>query len=346
MENINNDYLLLLEMISSPAFIVQGDVIIHCNRGARQMVINPGDEIAPLLGDNLKAFKEFEGGCLSVPLTLDVFTRPANITKLSDAYLFSVEEAYVPTELKAMSLLSDKLRVPVSGLLMYARQNKETMREDIYRELYRITRMINNIANARQYASDDGTFHQERDLCSVVEEILEECATLLSEADITLKYELPAKPIYTVCDNQMLRQAIYNMIDNAVHNCPADEPIEVTLSQCDRFARLTVADHGKGISNAVRSNFFNCYTRELNLEDGTTGLGLGMTVVRNAALAHGGTVLVNESEDGGTRVTMTLQLKSSGGKVLRTPTVTIIPPLEDGTVMLSDVLPTKLYKVD
>ena len=65
---------------------------------------------------------------------------------------------------------------------------------------------------------------------------------------------------------------------------------------------------------------------------------------KTVALAHGGTVLVSHRDDGRTQVTMTLQLGYSPKTTLNSPPITTFAPRDDGAVMLSNVLPAKLYK--
>ena len=134
------------------------------------------------------------------------------------------------------------------------------------------------------------------------------------------------------------------MIDNAVQYAPKGESIEVTLTKTETTALLTVKNPCKGICDAVRANMFNCYTRELHPDSGVFGVGIGMAVIQSAAAAHGGTVLLRECEGGSTQVTMTVPIKHSGKSVLHAPSITISVPQDDGTVMLSNVLPEKLYR--
>ena len=346
MKNRHEDYKIMLELINAPAFVVCGETIVKANSLANALMIYDDAPIAPLLGKHYEQFMAFRASSMRLELQLEPFTRRATITSLSDGYLFTLDSENVTAELKAMSAMSNQLSTSLTGLIAYAQRNKETMDTDLYREVCRINRMLNNIKNARLYAEEDDTFHHERNICSVVEEILEECAALLKEAGIPLRYELPAKAVYTLCDGEMLRQALYNLIDNAALHTPAGEGIEVTLSKSNNVVCITVADHGKGVSTTIRPHMYTTYASELKPEHGATGLGLGLTVVEAVAKAHGGSLFICKDVENGTKVTMSLPIKSANGKTLRTPAVTIISSPNDGTVMLSNVLPAKLYKID
>jgi len=240
--------------------------------------------------------------------------------------------------------LGNHMRIPLSGLISYADRNKESISQDIRRDLSRLSRTLNNLRNVQKYASDDGSYQQVRDLCSVFDEVLEECTVLLENAGLTVKYTLPNHPIYSLCDSQMLRQAVYNLLENAARSVPAKETIEIAVTETDSQVLLSVVNPRPIATSTVAANFFNCYSRDLSLSDGVYGLGLGMSVVRMVAKAHGGTVLMDQLKEGCTRVTMTLRIRNPEGNTIRTPTITIIPSQEDGLVMLSNVLPSELYQ--
>ena len=208
MNNKYNDHALLLELLPYPAFIAQDGKITHCNNYARQMVITPGDEIAPMLGENLEQFNTLQDGSINMDLTVDVFTCPAVITKLSEGHLFTMPGNVTP-ELKGMCQLSTHLRLHISRLFSFVQQHGDAVDDDVHRELHRINRIFNNVFNARAFAEKDNCYLQERDLRSIVGAVLDECVALLDEADIELKHDLFPDPIYTVCDVQMIKQALY-----------------------------------------------------------------------------------------------------------------------------------------
>lgn len=103
-----------------------------------------------------------------------------------------------------------------------------------------------------------------------------------------------------------LRRCITNLIDNALkHGRSAD----VSLDLAGRFAEIHVDDDGPGIPEARREDAFRPFYR---LDEGrnlqTGGVGLGLTIARDIARAHGGDLTLADSPRGGLRATIRLPI--------------------------------------
>ena len=144
----------------------------------------------------------------------------------------------------------------------------------------------------------------------------------------------------------MLEQAIYDLLSNAAKFSPPGGVITVKLThQRDRLY-LTVEDQGSGIPDNVTGRIFSMYRREAGIEDGRYGLGLGISLAHQVAAAHGGTLLIEKSESGGTKVTMTLTIRKPIGAPLRStgPVVDTTGGWDPALVGLSDVLPSEAFR--
>ena len=99
---------------------------------------------------------------------------------------------------------------------------------------------------------------------------------------------------------EALRRAVENVVRNAVEAADA-RGIAVRGARVDSQIHLTVADHGPGVPEAERERIFQPYVTTK-----AKGTGLGLAMARQAASAHGGTLIVQPESGGGAAFTFTL----------------------------------------
>ncbi|MCE6976948.1 sensor histidine kinase [Pseudomonas frederiksbergensis] len=120
----------------------------------------------------------------------------------------------------------------------------------------------------------------------------------LRASGFVLHLDLLKRPI--LCDPARIRQALLAMLDNLKrHATPGN--VSVRLSSQDGLNALSVADEGPGIDETFATHVFEPFQRgESSRSRAQGGSGLGLTVVRAIALAHGGTVTCRNLKSGGT----------------------------------------------
>lgn len=126
---------------------------------------------------------------------------------------------------------------------------------------------------------------------------------------LSLPSSLPPR-IACHADPVALRRCIANLIDNAVRygGCA-----RVTLDLADNAARVVVDDDGPGIAEADREQVFRPFLRlEVSRNRETGGTGLGLTIARTVARAHGGDILLSNRAEGGLRAELVLPLAPAG----------------------------------
>jgi two-component system, OmpR family, sensor histidine kinase MprB len=105
-----------------------------------------------------------------------------------------------------------------------------------------------------------------------------------------------------------IERAVANLLDNAAKWSPSNGEVEVKV----RPGEVVVRDHGPGIDDADLPHVFDRFYRARSAR-GMPGSGLGLAIVRQVADAHGGTVVAERPEDGGTRITLRLNGNSANG---------------------------------
>ena len=151
----------------------------------------------------------------------------------------------------------------------------------------------------------------EHRLADVLAECVEECQAQAAERAVTLRLEGPAEPT-VVLDKLKMKQAVVNVLRNAIEASPPGSWVVVRGSTRDGWAEVAITDRGPGIPepdrNAIFTPFFT--TKE-------QGTGLGLAIAREFTEAHGGRIVVESGEGTGTTFVLRLPLRPAGGSAQR-----------------------------
>ncbi len=123
---------------------------------------------------------------------------------------------------------------------------------------------------------------------------------------LSLEVEEPAK---VVGDVMAVREAIRNLVDNAVKHTPAGTTVHVHVGP---EGRIIVEDSGPGLGQLQLSELTQPFKKG---QESSEGAGLGLSIVRQAVDLHHGTLTVDESPAGGARFTILFPSLPIGGKV-------------------------------
>jgi signal transduction histidine kinase len=139
--------------------------------------------------------------------------------------------------------------------------------------------------------------------------LVEEAVRLNSESarrkGIVIEARIPAKPQILRADPLALRRMLMNVVANAIKFTPSDGLVRVSVRGDDEKVMFEVADNGPGMTKEERESLGEAYKRGAS-GAGVEGAGLGLSLVRGLAQAHGGTLTFHEAEEGGALVRITL----------------------------------------
>lgn len=116
---------------------------------------------------------------------------------------------------------------------------------------------------------------------------------------LDLRADLPAMPL----DGSQMKQAVYNLVRNAVQAMPKGGTLTISGTFTDFEVRLSFEDTGKGISAEQMGRLFQPFATTRS-----TGTGLGLLIVRRIVREHGGEIDIESREGQGTRVSLWLPL--------------------------------------
>jgi len=127
----------------------------------------------------------------------------------------------------------------------------------------------------------------------MIQAAIQTCREKADSKQITIEVEC-GEEILAKIDFVLIEQAIFNLLDNAINYSSEKSDIQILASLKDKELRISVQDHGIGISKEHLSRLFERFyrvdkarSRELG------GTGLGLAIVKHIAHAHGGRVSVD-----------------------------------------------------
>ncbi|MEP7060292.1 MAG: ATP-binding protein [Actinomycetota bacterium] len=139
--------------------------------------------------------------------------------------------------------------------------------------------------------------------------VTESCAAHQRAAEAAgVRLLVDAAPLSVSVDEIRVRQAVDNLIDNAVRHTPAQGCVEVRADRAgDANVEVVVEDSGAGFAPGFLDAAFEPFARgEADRATGAPGAGLGLAIVRVIATAHGGSVSASNRVGGGARLALVL----------------------------------------
>ena len=139
------------------------------------------------------------------------------------------------------------------------------------------------------------------DLLALLDRIAERHRPAALSAGVELSVDAPAVDVCV--DVARLRQALDDLLDNALRHVPGGGHVRVTGVVDDGAIHVSVEDSGVGFSDDVLFRAFDPFVRG-QAENDREGSGLGLAIVRVIAEGHGGSVEAENLPSGGARVSM------------------------------------------
>ena len=341
----------MLNLMIQPAFTVKDGVIIQVNEGAQKYFLEPNMPVEELLLTGKEEYKELKEGCLYLTLNLSGMPYAASVHPMEDFSLFTIEQEQDQAELQTMALAAQELRAPLSNVMSVADQLFPVAGEDedpatreqvsrINRGLFQMLRIIGNMSDAYRYSQGAESKQTLVDMTELFGELFEQATALLGYGDVQLRFTNLNKSLICLGDKEKLERAVHNLISNGVKFANKGTPVVAQLVQ--RQNKLLFSIQSKA---EVSASMHDRFRRQPGLEDSRFGIGLGMVLIRAAAAAHGGAVLVDHP-DGETRITMTMEIRQSSDNMVRSSALSVDYAGERNhcLVELSDVLPACAYE--
>jgi signal transduction histidine kinase len=216
-----------------------------------------------------------------------------------------------------VSNVSHELKTPLTSIRMFSEllaESRVTAPEKqrayllvIASETARLTRLINNVLDFARLDRGEKKYARNRcDLAAIAHEVAESYRPQLEAAGFVVRCHAPGSPVLVFGDRDAIAQVVLNLLSNVEkYSPPAKEAaIEITTPPVDAqgraWAELRVLDRGPGVPAGLEEKIFEQFYRAHDsLHSGIPGTGLGLTLARQIARAHGGDVVYERRVGGG-----------------------------------------------
>ncbi len=140
---------------------------------------------------------------------------------------------------------------------------------------------------------------EEVDLTALAEDVVGHLGVLAEEKRQVLAVSASGSPRVRG-DRLVLRQALINLVDNAIKFSPAGGRVDIVVGETGDAVTVDVTDSGPGIPDDARSLVFERFYRTDAARGETSGTGLGLSIAKGAVEANGGSLAIEHSSSQGT----------------------------------------------
>jgi signal transduction histidine kinase len=241
-----------------------------------------------------------------------------------------------------VSSVSHELRAPLASVRLMAESLDQgriagnERQKDYFRlivqECRRLSSLVENVLDFSRINQGRKRYEFEPiDLVALIRQTVGLMEPNAGEQKVGLALSEPppgAEEMQPCWDGQAVQQALVNLIDNAIKHSPAGGVVMVGLEvvkgapessvghRPSTIIRVWVEDQGQGIPAQEQERIFEpFYRRGSELRRETKGVGIGLSIVKHIAEAHGGRVLVRSTAGQGSRFTLELPLENPTGTI-------------------------------
>jgi signal transduction histidine kinase len=220
-----------------------------------------------------------------------------------------------------VSNVSHELRTPLSLIRLYAetlelgRIKAQDKVQEYYRiirqESERLTALINNILDFSRIEAGRKEYEfRQTNLAELVCNTLDTYRDQIHQQGFTFEQSIDASIPPVRVDREAIARSLVNLVNNALKYSADEKFLGVKLYRENGSLKLQVSDHGIGIARGEQAKIFEKFYRAGDpLVHNTKGSGLGLSLVRHIAHAHGGEVDVESTPGQGSTFTLSLPLE-------------------------------------
>lgn len=212
--------------------------------------------------------------------------------------------------------VAHEINNPLAGIRSAFRLVKDAVPGDHphYRYVGAIEREVERIATVtRGLYETYRPEHEDGDTAVVT--VVGDAVALLTEmnrkAQVNVETQLDGVPSVVPLRGALLRQIVYNLVQNAIDASPVGGTVTLSARMNGRGLVLEVDDEGEGVPEPLRDRIFEPFFTTRGSSAENSGMGLGLSMVSRSVMAAGGSIAVDDAPSGGARFVVTLPCEPS-----------------------------------
>jgi signal transduction histidine kinase len=228
-----------------------------------------------------------------------------------------------------VSNVSHELKTPLTSIRMFSEllsegrvaepEKRQSYLQIITAETSRLTRLINNVLDFSRMERGEKKYQfRPFDIAGLARETVETYRPHLESLGFKIEAKFPETEILVNGDRDALSQVLVNLLSNAEKYSNNAKAITVELDKMSDDSRIEIRilDRGPGVPRGCEERIFEQFYRAHDsLSSGIQGSGLGLTLARQIARAHGGDVIYRPREGGGSCFVLSLPMEKQSTRV-------------------------------
>ncbi|EHQ90744.1 sensor histidine kinase [Desulfosporosinus youngiae] len=214
--------------------------------------------------------------------------------------------------------ISHDLKNPMSSIQGYAEmcmkkpelpeQERGAYLQTIHQNSRRANRLLTELFELSQMDSPDFSIKPiKTELCEYLRQVCGGLVPQLERAGFRYEFEIPEESVFALLDTERFGRIIQNLSDNTVRYNPQGTTVAVGLTAQDHQAVIHFHDDGSGIPAHLTEDIFKPFVRADNSRNSKTGgSGLGLSIAKKIAQAHGGDLTLDSDGNKGSTFRITV----------------------------------------
>ena len=249
-----------------------------------------------------------------------------DLTKSDLVKLIDEQKKQIELQENFLLNISHDLRSPINVILSVLQclkyeskdskeieDKREEYRQVIRRNSLKILKLVDNLIDASKLQKNYYNLEKHNvDIICLIEATVDSINKYAELKNIKVIFDTNVEECMCNVDPQAIDRIVMNLISNALKFSPNGSEVDVIVNVSDKDIKISVEDHGKGISEKDQKIIFNRFVQSRN-NKGHSGSGIGLDLVNYLSKAHGGKVELYSKEGIGSNFVVTIPLVKANG---------------------------------